>query len=128
MLQLGTARSRGRLQECGARAVFGPSLAVVDELGYLPFGCEEARLFFQVIADRYERSSTIITSNLPFAQWSTALADNATLSAALLDGLLHHAHIVQIRGESNQMKHKQQAGTTPQRQKLRRMVSSDSVG
>ncbi len=83
-----------------ARAVLGPKLLVIDELGYLPFGREEANLFFQVIAHRYERSSTIITSNLPFAQWASALADDATLTAALFDRLLHHAHIVEISGES----------------------------
>jgi len=128
MLQLGTARSRGRLQEYMARAVLGPKLLVVDELGYLPFGREEANLFFQVIAHRYERSSTIITSNLPFAQWASALADDATLTAALLDRLLHHAHIVQISGESYRMKDKQRAGTTLPKQRIKQGVSSDSVG
>lgn len=49
-----------------------------------------------MIAKRYERASTVITSNLIFAQWATTLADDATLTAALLDRLLHHAHIVQI--------------------------------
>ena len=92
------------------RAVLGPRLLVVDELGYLPFGRDEANLFFQVIAKRYERSSTIVTSNLAFAQWATALADDATLTAALLDRLLHHAHIVQISGESYRMKDKRKAG------------------
>lgn len=54
---------------------------------YLPFGREEANLFFHVIAKRYERSSTIVTSNLAFTQWATTLADDATLTAALLDRL-----------------------------------------
>src|SRR5690606_30121046 len=69
---------------------------VVDELGYLPFGRDEANLFFNVVAKRYERGSMVLTSNLPFAQWGTALADDNTLTAALLDRLLHHAHIVQM--------------------------------
>ena len=92
------------------RAVLGPRLLVVDELGYLPFGRDEANLFFQVIAKRYERSATIVTSNLAFAQWPSALADDATLTAALLDRLLHHAHIVQISAESYRMKDKRKAG------------------
>ena len=54
-------------------------------MGYLPFGREEANLFFNVVAKRYERGSMILTSNLPFAQWSTAFADDQTLTAALLD-------------------------------------------
>ena len=93
------------------RAVIGPRLLVIDELGYLPFGREEANLFFHVIAKRYERSSTVITSNLPFAQWATTLADDATLTAALLDRLLHHAHIVQINGESYRLKDRKKAGS-----------------
>mgnify|MGYP001287897577 CR=1 FL=1 len=92
------------------RAVLGPKLLVIDELGYLPFGRDEANLFFHVIAKRYERAATIVTSNLPFAQWASALADDATLTAALLDRLLHHAHIVQIAGESYRMKDKRKIG------------------
>jgi DNA replication protein DnaC len=110
MLQLATAKAQGRLKEYMNRAVLGPKLLVVDELGYLPFGRDEANLFFHVIAKRYERSATIVTSNLPFAQWAGTLADDATLTAALLDRLLHHAHIVQISGESSRMKDKRRAG------------------
>ena len=91
-------------------AVLSPRLLVIDELGYLPFGREEANLFFHVIAKRYERASTVITSNLIFAQWATTLADDATLTAALLDRLLHHAHIVQISGESYRLKDRKKTG------------------
>ena len=57
----------------------------------------------------------ILTSNLPFTQWASAFADDATLTAALLDRLLHHAHIVQIVGESFRLKDKRKAGATPRR-------------
>src|ERR1700761_2931208 len=110
MIQLSLAKAQGRITEYMNRAVIGPRLLVIDELGYLPFGREEANLFFHVIAKRYERSSTIITSNLPFTQWATTLADDATLTAALLDRLLHHAHIVQIHGESYRLKDRKKAG------------------
>ena len=83
---------------------------MVDELGYLPFGRDEANLFFNVVAKRYERGSMVLTSNLPFAQWGTALADDNTLTAALLDRLLHHAHIVQINGESYRLRDRKKAG------------------
>jgi DNA replication protein DnaC len=73
---------------------------VVDEIGYLPFGRDEATLFFNLVAKRYERGSMVLTSNLPFTQWATAFADAPTLTAAMLDRLLHHAHIVQVTGES----------------------------
>ncbi|MCO5101340.1 MAG: IS21-like element helper ATPase IstB, partial [Burkholderiaceae bacterium] len=110
MLQLATARAQGRLKEYFNRAVIGPRLLVVDELGYLPFGREEANLLFNVVAKRYERASMVLTSNLPFAQWGSALADDQTLTAALLDRLLHHAHIVQISGESYRLRDKRRAG------------------
>ncbi len=88
----------------------GPKLLVIDEIGYLPFGREEANLFFQVVAKRYERGSIVLTSNLPFAQWASAFAEDATLTAAMLDRLLHHAHIVQIQGDSYRLKDKRKAG------------------
>lgn len=110
MLQLATARSQGRLKEYFNRAVLGPKLLVVDEIGYLPFGREEATLFFNVVAKRYERASMVLTSNLPFTQWAAAFADDQTLTAAMLDRLLHHAHVVQISGESYRLKDKRRAG------------------
>lgn len=115
MLQLATARQQGRLKEYFNRAVLGPRLLVIDEIGYLPFGREEANLFFNVVAKRYERGSMVLTSNLPFTQWASAFADDQTLTAALLDRLLHHAHIVQIAGESYRLKDKRKAGTTTRR-------------
>jgi DNA replication protein DnaC len=115
MLQLAAARSQGRLKEYFNRAVLGPKLLVVDEIGYLPFGREEANLFFNVVAKRYERAAMVLTSNLPFAQWTSAFADDQTLTAAMLDRLLHHAHIVQISGDSYRMKDKRKAGQATRR-------------
>lgn len=111
MLQLAAAHHQGRLKPYFNRAVIGPKLLVIDEIGYLPFGREEANLFFNVVAKRYERGSMILTSNLPFTQWAGAFADDQTLTAAMLDRLLHHAHIVQISGESYRLKDKRKAGT-----------------
>ena len=115
MLQLATARGQGRLKEYFNRAIIGPRLLVVDEIGYLPFGREEANLFFNVVAKRYERGSMVLTSNLPFTQWATTFADDQTLTAAMLDRLLHHAHIVQIAGESYRLKDKRKSGQTKAR-------------
>jgi len=112
MMQLATARQQNRLREFFNRAVIGPKLFVIDEIGYLPFGRDEANLFFNVVAKRYERGSIVLTSNLPFTQWATAFADDQTLTAAMLDRLLHHAHIVQISGESYRLKDKRKAGQT----------------
>lgn len=113
MLQLATAKKQDRLENYIKRSVLGPKLLVIDEIGYLPFGREEANLFFNVIAKRYEYGSVIVTSNLPFSQWSTAFADDQTLTAALLDRLLHHAHIIQISGNSYRLKGKKTAGIIP---------------
>ena len=113
MLQLATAKKQERLDAYLKRSVLSPKLLVIDEIGYLPFGREEANLFFNVIAKRYEQGSIIVTSNLPFSQWSTAFADDQTLTAALLDRLLHHAHIVQIGGNSYRLKGKKMAGVAP---------------
>ncbi len=111
MLQLATAHHQGRMKQFYARVVLSPRLLVIDEIGYLPFGREEASLFFNVIAKRYERGSLILTSNLPFTQWASTFADDQTLTAAMLDRLLHHAHIVQISGDSYRLKDKLKAGT-----------------
>lgn len=113
MLQLRAAQRQERLKQYFNRVVMGPKLLVIDEIGYLPFGREEANLFFNVVAKRYERGSLILTSNLPFTQWAGTFADDQTLTAAMLDRLLHHAHIVQISGQSYRLKDKRKAGTPP---------------
>lgn len=110
MLQLATAQKQDRLSMYFKRSVQAPRLLVIDEIGYLPFGREQANLLFNVIAKRYESGSVLVTSNLPFSQWASTLADDATLTAALLDRLLHHAHIVKISGQSYRLKEKQLAG------------------
>lgn len=85
MMQLSTAKKQDRLDSYLKRIVMAPKLLIIDEIGYLPFGREEASLFFNVIAKRYERGSVIVTSNLPFSQWSGAFANDTRLVAALLD-------------------------------------------
>lgn len=80
------------------------------QIGYLPFGKEEANLFFQVVARHYESGRLALTSNLPFTQWSGTFGDDETLTAAMLDRLLHHAHIVQISDQSYCLKDKLKSG------------------
>jgi len=113
MLTLCTAARQGTLAEVLRRAVLAYRVLIIDEIGYLPMGREQANLFFQVIAKRYERGTTIVTSNLPFGQWDSTFAGDATLTAALLDRLLHHAHVVPIQGESYRLRNKRKAGIVP---------------
>lgn len=86
------------------------TLLIVDEIGYLPLNREQAHLFFQVIAARYEKGATIMTSNLGFGAWDQAFAGDRVLTAAMLDRLLHHSHVVQIQGDSYRLKDKRKAG------------------
>jgi len=79
-------------------------------LGYLPLQGNQANLFFQVIAKRYEHGSIILTSILSFGEWDSTFAANSALTAAMLDRLLHHAHVVQIKGDSYRLKDKRKAG------------------
>lgn len=110
ILQLETARRQGRYQEVMRRSVMGPSLLIIDEIGYLPLTGDQANLFFQVIAKRYESGSVILTSNLSFGEWEQTFGGNAALTSAMLDRLLHHSHLIQIRGDSYRLRGKYKAG------------------
>ena len=105
LLTLSVAHAQYQLKAVMQRAITAYRLLVIDEIGYLPMNREQANLFFQVIAARYEKGSLIVTSNLPFGQWDATFAQDATLTAALLDRFLHHAHIVPMAGESYRLKH-----------------------
>lgn len=74
-------------------------LLIIDKIGYLPIGEEEAKMFFQLIDRRYEKKSTIITSNINLSDWSDIFVDNM-LASAILDRLVHHSSIVNILGSS----------------------------
>jgi len=90
-----------KLKESQAKgkAYLNSSLVIVDEVGYLPVTSQEAYLFFQFISYRYERSSTIITSNKGFTDWQELFGDTV-IASAILDRLLHHCKVVNIKGHS----------------------------
>lgn len=79
---------------------------IIDELGYMPIDSDSANLFFQLIARRYEKHCTIITTNMPFSKWGDIFG-SATLANAVLDRLLHHSSIISIKGPSYRLKEKQ---------------------
>jgi DNA replication protein DnaC len=80
-----------------------PALLVVDEIGYLPVSRTGAMHFFQLMSRRYEHASTVLTSNKSFEEWGDIFGDEV-MAAALIDRLLHHCHIVNIRGNSYRMR------------------------
>ena len=78
-------------------------LLIVDELGFVPLSKSGAELLFEVFSQRYERGSTMVTSNLPFQEWTEVLGSER-LTGALLDRLTHHVHILEMNGESYRLK------------------------
>ncbi len=96
-----------RLKESPARVkpYVTASLVVIDEVGYLPVDANEAYLFFQFVSSRYEKASTIITSNKSFIDWQELFGDQV-IASAILDRLLHHCRVVNIKGHSYRLKGK----------------------
>jgi DNA replication protein DnaC len=78
-------------------------LLIVDELGFVPLSKTGAEMLFEIFSQRYERTSTLVTSNLPFAEWTEVLGSER-LTGALLDRLTHHVHILEMNGESYRLK------------------------
>jgi len=105
---LARSHQEGRLEERLAHFA-KPKLLIVDELGYLPFETNAAHLFFQLVSRRYERGSLAITSNRTVSEWGVVFGD-AVAATAILDRLLHHSHVITIRGESYRLKEKRRAG------------------
>lgn len=95
----------GKLKESRSKgkAYLNSSLVIVDEVGYLPVDSREAYLFFQFISYRYEKSSTIITSNKSFTDWQELFGD-PVIATAILDRLLHHCKVINIKGHSYRLK------------------------
>ena len=80
------------------------NLLIIDELGFVPLSTTGAELLFEVFSQRYERGSILVTTNLPFDEW-TEVFGSERLTGALLDRLTHHVHILEMNGESYRLKH-----------------------
>lgn len=105
---LAKAQSDGRLEE-RLSYYSGPKLLVIDELGYLTFDHGAGNLFFQLVSRRYERGAMLITSNRSVGEWGEVFGDTV-IATAILDRLLHHSHVVTIKGESYRLKEKRRSG------------------
>jgi DNA replication protein DnaC len=100
---LAAAQAANRLR-AELKKYLSPSVLVLDELGYLPVDKRGADLLFQIISQRYERGSIILTSNRAFKNWPEIFNNDSTLTSAILDRLLHHAETILIEGKSYRMK------------------------
>ena len=108
MEDLRKARAEHRLDR-RMRVYLAPKVLIVDEFGIWPYDRDSATAFFSLVSARYERGSIILTSNKGFAEWGELLGDTV-ISTAILDRLLHHSHVLNIRGASYRLKDKRQAG------------------
>ncbi len=86
-----------------------PHILLLDEVGYEPLPAEQSHMLFQLINTRYENGSIIMTSNKPFSKWAELLSDEA-VATAILDRLLHHSHVISLKGNSYRMKDRLKAG------------------
>jgi DNA replication protein DnaC len=100
---LAAAHRQGRMKQ-ELKKYTRPALLIIDELGFLPIDKKGADLLFQVISLRYEQGPLLITSNKAFKDWPEIFNNDATLTSAILDRLLHHAETVLIEGKSYRMK------------------------
>lgn len=105
------ARQENRLDRQLQQLTY-PKVLILDEIGYLPMTREEASLFFRLINRRYERASTLLTSNKSFMDWGEVFGDQV-IATAILDRLLHHSTTLNIKGESYRLKDKRKAGLIP---------------
>ena len=100
--QLKKAHFENRLPD-KLRVLAKYKMLIIDEIGYLPIDIQGANLFFQLIARRYEKTSTVFTSNKTSSRWNEVFAD-VTIASAILDRVLHHCTVINIKGESYRLK------------------------
>lgn len=107
LLEARDTRELGRLQ----RRLQRIDVLIVDELGFVPFDRTGGELLFNLLAERYERRSVIVTTNLPFGEWVKVFGDDEKLTTALLDRLAHHATVIATKGRSFRMRKKEEGKT-----------------
>jgi DNA replication protein DnaC len=100
--RLQTAHQQGRLA-AELTKLRRYSLLIIDEVGYIPFEQDAANLFFQLVSSRYEHSSLILTSNLPFSRWGDVFSDHV-VAAAMIDRIVHHADVLTLKGASYRLR------------------------
>jgi DNA replication protein DnaC len=121
--RLGRARVENRLDRQLQQFVY-PRVLVLDEMGYLPMSREDASLFFRLLNRRYEKASLVITSNKSFSDWGEIFGDQV-LATAILDRLLHHSTVINIKGESYRLKEKKKSGLLSKSQQKKEVTSEE---
>lgn len=106
MIQLESASLNNSLPRYFSKIIGSATLLIIDEFGYINLNQIQSQLFFQLINKRYETGSIILTTNLIFTKWKEVLNNDEALTAAVLDRLLHHSHIINIQGDSYRLKHR----------------------
>jgi len=107
--RLKTASREGMLEK-KLRDLMKYKVLIIDEIGHLPFDEEGAHCLFQLISRRYEKSSTILTSNKSYGEWGDIFKENV-IAVAVLDRILHHSTTINIRGESYRLNERKKQGT-----------------
>ena len=110
LLANATAAKRDKKYDNFLKSILSPSVLVIDEIGYFNMSKEESNHFFQIISKRYEKGSTIFTSNLVFSKWKQVFGGDKIVTTAILDRVLHHSHIINIQGDSYRLKEKKETG------------------
>lgn len=124
LLSLANNAKKEKKYDSFLKSITNPSILVIDEIGYfnrrenkkiqmylfIERVKEEANHFFQIISKRYEKGSTILTSNLVFSKWTQVFAGDKIVTTAILDRVLHHSHIINIQGDSYRLKEKKENG------------------
>jgi DNA replication protein DnaC len=123
--QLMEARDKKRLLRLQSQFA-AYKLLIIDELGYVPLSPTGAELLFEVFSQRYERSATLVTSNLPFEDW-TSVFGSERLTGALLDRLTHHVHILEMNGDSYRLKQSKSRGRKALKSMVEETPASESV-
>ena len=106
MAQLNKAHYENRLQQ-RLKNYAKHKVLIIDEIGYLPMDIQGANLFFQLMAKRYEKNSTVFTSSKAFPSWNEVFSD-ITIASAILDRILHHCQVISIKGKSYRLKERKE--------------------
>ncbi len=109
-ITLQVAETQNRLDSYIKKVISSPRLLIIDEFGYFKLNEKQSNLLFQIVNKKYETGSIIITTNLSFIRWKEVLNNDEGLTTAILDRLIHHSYIINIKGESYRLRQKKKAG------------------